>query len=192
MLYDSILHFSKTKLNWLIAFIWGLAEGLFFFIVPDVYIAFVSLFNPRGGIFAALSSVAGSLISAVIVFSLFSTLGESLSAVLLKIPGISPAMISHVSLDLSNKGLVSLIDAPLNGIPYKVYSVNAALENFSLNYYLLWSIPSRLERILPVTLVAAVLGTLFKRSLCKRTKFWLVGYTLFWLTIYTLYYLVKI
>lgn len=189
MIYNSILHFSQTKLNWFVAFSWGLFEGLFFFIVPDVYIAFISLFSIRAGISAALFSILGSLFSAAFVFYLAPLWGESLNDLLLKIPGISPSMVNEVSYKLTNKGLLSLIDAPLNGVPYKVYSVNAALNNYSLTRYLLWSIPSRLERILPVTLLAAVLGVVFKKSIRKWTKFYLFGYILFWLTIYSLYYI---
>ena len=42
-------------------FWWGFAEGLFFFIVPDVYISLAALFSVRAGAVAWLFSIAGSV-----------------------------------------------------------------------------------------------------------------------------------
>ncbi len=46
-------------------FWWGLAEGLFFFIVPDVYISFAALFSLKAGAVAWMFSIAGSMIARV-------------------------------------------------------------------------------------------------------------------------------
>ena len=39
-------------------FLWGFAEGLFFFIVPDVYVTFATLFSIRAGATAWIASIA--------------------------------------------------------------------------------------------------------------------------------------
>ena len=44
-------------------FWWGFAEGLFFFIVPDVYISFAALFSLRTASLSWLTSIAGSTVA---------------------------------------------------------------------------------------------------------------------------------
>jgi hypothetical protein len=187
-MYDSIVRFSRTKSNWVIAFLWGLAEGVFFFIVPDVYLGFVALFSIGGGLGAMAFSVIGSLVGAGAMFALVSLYGASLNNFLVHIPGITQTMVQKVSVGLDASGLKSLLMGPLNGIPYKIYSVNAALQHFSLSDFLLWSIPARLERILPVTIFALILGLVFRKSIKKNPKYWVIGYLATWVLIYIFYY----
>ena len=49
-------------------FWWGLVEGLVFFIIPDVYISFATLFSLRAGAVAWLFSILGSLVAVGIIF----------------------------------------------------------------------------------------------------------------------------
>ena len=188
MNYAVFARFGKTKTALVIAFLWGLAEGLVFFVVPDVYVGFVAIFSASAGLSALVFSVIGSLVSAVVVFLVTPLLGKNLNHLLLHIPGISEKMIQGVVHALQTNGFLSLINAPLSGVPYKIYSVNAALQHFPLFQYLLWSIPSRLERILPVTIVALILGRLFKKNILAFTTIWIVGYALLWVIIYIFYY----
>src|SRR5436309_15079983 len=45
-----------------IGFTWGFAEGLFLFIVPDVFITLATLFSPRRGGLAWATSIVGSVL----------------------------------------------------------------------------------------------------------------------------------
>src|SRR5688572_10633338 len=70
-------------------FWWGLAEGLFFFIVPDVYISFAALFSLRAGAVAWLCSIGGSAVAIFVIYLLTATLGVDYVSFLDSIPGIS-------------------------------------------------------------------------------------------------------
>ena len=183
--------FTSSRYCALIAGIWGLCEGTFFFIVPDVVTALVALFRFRAGLTVVAATIVGSLVSAIVMYLLVATLGESaMMRFIGAVPFVSDQMISDVSERLDESGLAALILAPWEGLPYKIYSVEASAEDISLWPYLLWSIPSRLERVLPVPLAAGALGVLFRGSIVKHTPMWLVAYLAIWILLYAFYWFV--
>lgn len=188
MNYTDISNFGKTKLGWFIAFLWGLAEGLVFFIVPDLYLSFIALFTFTGGIISLGFALLGSLISAVLIFSLAPYFGAYYHNILVAIPGISESMVGKVAAGLSTHGIRDIISGPFSGIPYKIYSVEAVSQHFPLIQYLIWSIPARLERMLPVTILGLILGYFFKRHIQKHPKIWIAGFIVLWIFIYINYY----
>jgi len=188
MKYNTLATFAKSRSAWIISFVWGLAEGLVFFIIPDVFLGFVALLSISGGMIALWAALAGSLVSAIIIFAGVSYFGSAYESILTAIPGISTEMIAQVSINIQTYGLSALIKAPLEGVPYKIYSVHAAKEGFSLIEYLLWSIPSRLERTLPVTLIALAVGFACQKNIKGHTNRWVLGYIVFWTGIYVFYY----
>lgn len=188
MHYTALAQFGKSKLGKAIAFIWGLAEGLLFFVVPDVYLSFVGLFTVTGGLVSVAYALLGSLCSAVVIYLLAPLFGGAYHKILLAIPGISESMIQTVATGLQQHGAQNLIAGPLSGIPYKIYSVEAVLQHLPVAPFLLWSIPARLERMLLVTLVALVLGYIFRKNIQKYTTHWIVGFILLWVFIYIRYY----
>jgi membrane protein DedA with SNARE-associated domain len=86
-------------------------------------------------------------------------------------------------------GLHALVAGPLQGIPYKVYAAQAGSLGFPLLPFLLITIPARLERILPVALLGAVMGVVFKEFIRHRAKLIAIVYIAFWICIYVLYYM---
>ena len=188
-LYEKLSNFSSSKKPLWVAFLWGLLEGTFFFIVPDFFTGFVGLFNRKKALLSCLSAVLGSLVGGIIMFGLALVNGMRINAILEKIPGISSSMIASASSQLHSNGLVSLVGAPLQGIPYKVYAVQAALHGIGLSGFLLWSIPARFERILPATLLAMAAGYLFRKSVKKRTALWTAAYGSVWIVIYLFYFM---
>jgi hypothetical protein len=106
------------------------------------------------------------------------------------VPFISSRMIGDVSQQMAQYGLAALVLAPLQGYPYKVYSVEAAAQGLPLWSYLLWSVLSRLERLLPITLFAGVLGIIFRKSIQKHTRMWLGIYATIWVVVYVFYWVV--
>jgi len=188
MNYNNFQNFSTKRISWLISYLWGLAEGLVFFIIPDVYIAFIALFSISGGLYAILFSVLGSLTAGIIMFLIVSRVDDNINTFLDKIPAISNSMIYQVSENLSNKGLIEMVTAPLNGIPYKIYAAQAALNESSLFEFLFWTVPARLLRILPVTIVALVVSFLLKKYIKKYTTFFVFSYLIVWVIIYIFYF----
>ena len=66
---------------------WGLAEAALFFIVPDVWLGFVSLYAPRRMVVTLLATVAGALVGATLLFLATPVLGPSLGRLLTDLPG---------------------------------------------------------------------------------------------------------
>ena len=189
-MFRQLNNFSRSRASNFIAFVWGLAEGVFFFIVPDVYIGFMSLVSFKSGIFSVFYVLLGSLLSAILVFIIHGQIGSRMSELLLYVPGINASMLTKVSNDLSAQGLSALITGPLFGIPYKIYTTFAAQLSFRLTSYLLWSIPARLERLTIIFIIAALSGRLLRKSIEKHPILASFCYIFIWIGIYVAYFAV--
>ena len=86
-------------------FWWGLAEGVVFFIVPDLYISFAALFSLRAGAIAWGASIVGSLVAILAIRELIMVPGVNYLAFLESLPGISGALIERVAATLETAGM---------------------------------------------------------------------------------------
>jgi membrane protein YqaA with SNARE-associated domain len=173
----------------LVAFLWGLAEATVFFIIPDVYIVFVALLHWRRGLWATLASVAGSIVGGTLMYMLAAHDGAAMAALLVHVPLISPQMVETVAQRMGADGLVAMINGPLQGIPYKVYAVQAGWQSRPFLPFLLITILARLERLLPAMLAGAVCGALFRNFIRYRTQLAMGAYASLWVGVYVMYYL---
>lgn len=169
-------------------FWWGLAEGLFFFIVPDVYVSFATLFSPRAGAVAWLSSIAGSAAAILIIRLLTATPGLDYLAFLESIPGISGPLIEHAGASLAAEGLPYTPLLVLGGVPLKVYGALAFSLELSLGSVLLWTLFARIVRIAPTFVGVAVVRMLFRRRIDAHATAWFMLLGLFWLVFYAFYF----
>ena len=169
-------------------FWWGLAEGLFFFIVPDVYISFAALFSLRAGAVAWVASIAGSALAACGIYVLTSV-GVEYLAFLQSIPGISGALLGRVGQRLAAEGLPYTPWLVLGGVPLKVYCGLAFSLGLSLGSVLLWTVFARIVRIAPIFALVAAARLLFRRTIDARAVGWsaLLGFV--WVAFYVLYFL---
>jgi hypothetical protein len=111
-----------------------------------------------------------------------------MSQFLTAIPLINTDMVNMVKEQIQTGGVSALLTGPLQGIPYKVYAVQAGEQGIPLLLFLLATIPARLERILPVTLAGAIIGVVFRKYIQRHTSLVLGAYVALWACIYTLYY----
>jgi membrane protein YqaA with SNARE-associated domain len=186
--YERLVQHATSGAALGVAFLWGLAEATFFFIVPDVYLGLVALLHWRRGLWATAAAVAGALAGGALMFSLAAANPGALEQFLLRIPGISAPMVQAVAEQIGASGLWALVSGPLGGVPYKIYAVQAGTQHLSLPLFLLVTIPARLERLLPVSLAAGLAGV-WLRPRIERQPVWAVGlYALLWVVIYVLYY----
>jgi hypothetical protein len=169
-------------------FWWGLAEGVAFFIVPDVYISAAALFSYRAGVVAWAASIAGSLVAVAVIRGLMLLPGVSYLASLDAVPGISAGMIERVSTAVGAGGLPWTPLLVLGGVPLKLYAAAAFASGLSLGAVLLWTVFARVARIAPTFLVAAAVRRLFRRRIDAHPGAWLVALVLFWLTFYAFYF----
>lgn len=188
-LFERITRFSASKASLWVAFLWGFFEGIFFFIVPDVFLGFIALFHKRNGLIGSIIAMLGSLASGTLMYLLTIARGAGMLEFIRHVPLVTSEMIIRVQHSFSEQGAIALVTAPWNGIPYKIYPVQAALSGIGLTGVLLWSIISRLERVLPLVFVAIFLGSVFKRSIQKKTACWVLGYVILCIAIYTVYVL---
>lgn len=187
-LYTRLERHSASTLSILIAFLWGLAEATLFFLVPDIYLGLVALFNWRRGLWGTAATVAGAIVGGAVMYALAAGDGPAMLQLLNRVPLINAGMINSVGEQMQTEGLFAMISGPLQGIPYKVYAVQAGAGRLPLVSFLLLTIPARLERILPVAVAGAVVGLVFKKFVRRYIALVVGAYGLMWLGVYVLYY----
>jgi membrane protein DedA with SNARE-associated domain len=188
-LYNRVELHTASLVSPLIAFLWGVAEAMLFFIVPDVYLGVVALINWRRGLLATAAAVAGAILGGAIMYALAAAHGTAIDQLLDRVPLISPQIVNSVSEQMQSTGLRAMVGGPQRGIPYKIYAAQAGQQHLPFMLFLLVTIPARLARILPFALPCAAFGVLFKSLVQRRTRLVLFAYALFWVGIYVSYYL---
>lgn len=171
-------------------FWWGLAEGLAFFIVPDVYISFAALFSLRAGAVAWGASIVGSAAAVPLIYVLSGIPGIDYLAFLESLPGISAPLIERVAGSLAAaQGLPYTPFLALGGVPLKLYAALAFSLGISPGAVLLWTLFARIVRIAPTYAAVSGLRLLFSRRIDARATAWLVALGLFWVVFYVFYFL---
>jgi membrane protein YqaA with SNARE-associated domain len=168
----------------IIGFLWGFAEATVFFIVPDVYLGFIALFNWRRGLSVMIATLLGAILGGLVMYMLAMNNPNGVNRVLIQVPLIDAALVSEVADDMRNNGLITLLSGPLTGTPYKIYAAQAGEQSLSLPYLLLMTIPARLERFFPVVLVFGGFGKWFQAFCEKYIKLVVAGYVMLWCLIY--------
>ena len=169
-------------------FWWGLAEGVFFFIAPDVYISFATFFSLRAGAIAWFFSIAGSAIAVVVIYLLFTMLGLDYLSFLGWIPGISESLIHGVGQQIAADGLPYTPFLITAGVPLKLYVAQAFSLELSLGSVLLWTVFARIVRIAPTFAIVAAIRLLFGRRIDAHAGAWCVLLGIFWLAFYVFYF----
>ncbi len=187
-LYDRICVFSASRRALAIAFLWGLAEATVFFFVPDIFLGLVALFNWRKGLLSTIFVVAGAIIGGTIMYGLAANNATAMNRLLTSIPLIHLDMVDFVREQIRMNGLNALFSGLFQGIPYKIYAVQAGAQGLGLLPFLLFTIPARLARILPVALVGSIVGVVFRKYVQRNTSLVIGVYIAIWAFIYMLYY----
>jgi hypothetical protein len=170
-------------------FWWGFAEGLFFFIVPDVYITFAALFSLRVGAVAWLFSIAGSVVAVAVIYLLTAVLGVDYLSFLESIPGISGPLIARVGQGLAAEGLPYTPLLVLGGVPLKLYAALAFSLSLSLGSVLLWTVFARIVRIAPTFALVTAIRLLFRRHIDARATTWCTLFGIAWFAFYVFYFI---
>lgn len=173
-----------------IGFWWGLAEGLFFFIVPDVYISFAALFSLRAASLSWLTSIAGSMVAVAILYLCMIPLHIAYLDFLVLVPGISSDLLQRVGRSLASDGLPYTPLLILTGVPLKVFAGVAFSLDLSLGSVLLWTVFARFARIAPVFVLFSMVRLLFGRWIDAHPAAWSVALGVSWLAFYVFYFVV--
>lgn len=166
---------------------WGFAEATLFFIVPDVLLTAIAVWRGRP---AALRAVAWTIAGAVIGGGLtygWSTRDQGAATALLdRLPAISPTMIADVGAALDRLGAGAMAIGALTGVPYKIYAAMAPQSGIPLWTFLAVSIPARALRFLLVVLIADWLGRRLSNWLTLRQR--AIVLAAVWLLFYGAYF----
>ena len=187
IVWGKILNFLERPWVLWAGCLWGLAEATLFFVVPDVLLTFVALYSPRRTPKLVASILLGSLAGGSLMFYMGARNPRQAEAMVLRVPFVSPAMIEKTHHGFERDGLWTLAKAPGNGIPYKVYCVQAS-RYANWGAFIAMSVLARLERFAPFWIAAAALGTIFRTRIHRRPAFpaamhvvlWILGYAWYW------------
>lgn len=168
-------------------FAWGFAEGVFFFIVPDVYVSFAALYGLRAGAVAWGASIAGSLAAVCVIYLLAGMLSLDYLRFLDRVPAISAGMLAAVDRTL-RAGLPYDLWLITGGIPLKVYAGVALAHATGLVPLLVWTVFARVVRIAPTYALVAVVRVVFRRSIDARPGAWFGVLCVIWIAFYAFYF----
>jgi membrane protein YqaA with SNARE-associated domain len=177
---------KKIRSAYWVAFIWGLCESTFFFIVPDVWLTYVAITSQKKALYCCCFSLVGALVGGLLIYALGRVDYHVISAIFNLIPGISPSLQATVHQSLQEQGVRALLWGPLHGLPYKLYALHAAALNIPLVLFLLISIPARFIRFVLLTLLTATVRRKLSRYLSTRQIYMIFG--LVWIVFYTFYF----
>jgi membrane protein YqaA with SNARE-associated domain len=174
--------------GWFIAaFVWGLAEATFFFIVPDVLLSFVTQRRGfRAGLGATVFAVAGAAGGGMAMLWLGRDHPEQVRAALDALPAISPKMIATAGPALAADPLAALVGAAFSGTPFKVFAAAASGAGVSAPALFAMTVVARAPRFLVTVAVTATVDRLAANWLGTCTRglilgaLWAVFYAVYW------------
>jgi membrane protein DedA with SNARE-associated domain len=134
-------------------------------------------------------TLAGALVGGTVTYAVAAATAPSTSATILDgVPTVDRDAIERVSDEMEEDGPRSVTFGPLRmGTPYKLYARAAGVQDESLLAFLLWSIPGRLERFLPLMLLALLGGIVLRKWIAARPRAALFAYAALWLVFYAIY-----
>jgi membrane protein YqaA with SNARE-associated domain len=165
-----------------IAAAWGFAEATLFFLVPDVVLSAIAIADWQWALWCCLAATTGAVAGGALMHAAGRRDGGRLRALFLRIPGIGPAMLDRVARQVAERGFLAVLLGPLSGTPYKLYAAESGRRDMSLSRLLLVTLPARLLRFVPVTLIAAWLAHRVVPALEPAAKYaaWAVAWTAFY------------
>jgi membrane protein DedA with SNARE-associated domain len=160
-----------------------------FFVVPDVWIGWVALVARRAAWAVLAFTLAGALVGGTITYAVAAATAPATTVSILDgVPTVDQDAIVQVSREMEEHGPRSVVLGPLRmGTPYKLYARAAGVQDEPLAAFLLWSIPGRLERMLPFTVLALFAGLALRGWIAARPRAALALYAGAWLAFYAFY-----
>jgi membrane protein YqaA with SNARE-associated domain len=184
----SLDEFLSSRGALILAFVWGLAEATFFFIVPDVLLTLIASRKLRPALNATLAALGGALAGGVFMYAFGMRQPETAHAFLSHVPAITPAILTRVTAQISESGLFALLLGPLKGIPYKIYAVEWGVRGGSFFGFLLISLPARYIRFFLAALAARLIARLIQPLTRHRPMVEISILIAIWTAFYAFYF----
>jgi hypothetical protein len=170
-----------------LAFFWGLAEGTFFFVVPDVLISLIAIMKPARAWRHVSAAIAAALLAGMMLYSISARDHNRAEDFVTHVPFVQTKMLENVQSSYEKHGVGAIFLGPLTGTPYKIYAVEA--PNFISQGSFLWAtVPARAERFLFVWIVSGVVGSLLRKRFRRPDRQLIIGLGCFWVSFYAFYW----
>ncbi|HVF12523.1 MAG TPA: hypothetical protein VNA87_05500 [Actinomycetota bacterium] len=156
--YPRVKQLASTDAGIFLALFWGVAEALFFRILPDFYLVAAVPAAPRRWWRLATAASIGSVVGGVIGYWL--SFPRRSSFPLEYMPLITEKMIHTAGSWLASDGALAILRQPMSGIPYKVFVYLSGAGHTSFLVFLWASCIARATRIFVVTGIAGGVGAL--------------------------------
>lgn len=182
---DELHQALQRRMPWL-ASAWGVAEAIFFFLVPDVIISLVGLLSFKRSFMACWWSLLGAMAGGVLMYGWGAYHPASALAFVDAVPFIPHDMLGTVLKDLVAHGAQAVLHGPLAGIPYKIYAVQAGALGVPLGWFLIYTVPARTLRFMIATVAFNTVSRLLGQRVSLRVKtglwllYWIGNYTVYW------------
>lgn len=178
----------------IIPFVWGLAEAIFFFIVPDVWLTWLVFTSgdvqklKRPVIWA----LTGALLGGILMYNAGRVLPyERITGCLAHVPGISPPLISTVAQQMDHDGIWSVFEGVIKAIPYKIYAVQWGAHGGNMWVWVLASAAARGGRFILSILLARIIDASCQKMIKKWASFKKYFFFIFWISFYSLYFIYR-
>jgi membrane protein YqaA with SNARE-associated domain len=184
----SLNDFAASGAVLALAFAWGLAEAMFFFIVPDVLLTLIACRALKPALKATVASLVGALAGGTIMYIFGARDAQAARTFLDNVPAIDPALIARVAGQINESGLLAVLLGPLKGIPYKIYAVEWGARGGSFLAFLVISIPARYIRFFLASLAARGIARSIEPLTDHRAAIEISILTIIWLAFYSFYF----
>jgi membrane protein YqaA with SNARE-associated domain len=170
------------------AFLWGLAEAMLFFIVPDVLLSYVGMkrgASPAAGaaVYAAVGAAVGGAFMYLWSVVDFASARDAGFAV----PAIGADMGARAREAMAEQGwFAATLLGPLSSTPYKVYAILAPQAGAPLPLFMLASAVARLPRFLIVGCGAALVARWLEPRIGKSRL--LIVFVAAWIGFYAAFF----
>jgi hypothetical protein len=186
-------HLSASRERWCtallgwpglaIGFAWGVAEAIFFFVVADVFISFVTLLSIRRGFLQIGTALVGAALGGLFLYGLAQRHPDTAHALLAKVPWIRNGMIEDARHDLQEEGAWGVACGPEKALPNKVYAVLAP-EFVSPLDYVLVTVVARVTRFFGAWVIFTGVRALLRRRIDAHPRHSLAILAVFWVVFY--------
>ena len=170
-----------------LAFLWGISEATFFFIVPDVLLTYIAINNPKKAFQLMITTLIGAVIGGVIIMGLGYVFYEQLSEAMIHIPAISKPMVASVDVTVMNQPLIGMIKGAFMGIPYKLFALSYGNHGVSMPVFIVASLVARTLRFSLTIIVAGIISNILRKIGVLKIKY---IHSLFWVLFYGWYFFI--
>lgn len=138
---SSLERFFKSPEANALVFFWALGEATVWFVIPEFLLALVLFMRVERKFQLVIYDILGTIVGTIIAINIHLSASQIAS-----LPFIKPKMLTQVYDWYEQLGVFGLIYQPFSGVPYKVFTFQAAHERFFIIGFIVLAISVRLAR----------------------------------------------